>query len=340
MHHLATRRDIHDPKLVADFARTVGTLPTLQKLYVLTFADLGATNPKLWNSWQDMLLGELYDLTVESFERGTVEQVQAARANRIRERVAPAQAPRAGDSVERFLADMPDRYFLTTPGEDIPKHFELVRRCAEEPLVTAVEHFPEREFSEFTVVTHDQPGLFAKLTGVLRAHGMNIGAARITTGGSGVVVDVFRVTHLDGATIARDDQRWERIQTAVGKVLAGEADVEEMVAKAGRPSVLGEKVVPRLPTKVEIDEAVSEDFSVIDVFTLDRVGVLFAIANTLYHLGLSIHLAKITTSVDRVLDVFYVTDLEGRKIDDPARLALIHDTLLEELQPLVEPVRQ
>jgi [protein-PII] uridylyltransferase len=337
MHHLATRRDIHDPRLVGEFARTVGTLATLQKLYVLTFADLGATNPKLWNSWQDMLLGELYGLAVESFERGiTVEQAQAERASRIRQRVAAAIGARGGEALERFLADMPERYFLTTPEEDIPQHFELVRRHAEEPLVTTVAHFPEREFTEFTVVTRDAPGLFAKLTGVLRAHGMNIGAARIATGGSGVVVDVFRVTHFDGPGIARDDERWQRIQVAVGKVLAGELDVEEMVAHAGRPSILGEKVVPRLPTKVEIDNQVSEDFTVIDVFTLDRAGILFAIANTLYHLGLSIHLAKITTSVDRVLDVFYVTDDTGRKIEDPARLALIRDTVLEELKPLVE----
>jgi len=337
MHHLATRRDIHDPKLVGEFARTVGTLATLQKLYVLTFADLGATNPKLWNSWQDLLLGELYGLAVEGFERGvTIEQAQVARATRIRDRVAAAIGDGVGDGLQRFLADMPDRYFLTTPEADIPRHFELVRRLGEELLVTAVEHFPEREFSEFTVVTRDRPGLFAKLTGVLRAYGMNIGTARIATGGGGVVVDVFRVTHLEGAPIARDPDRWERIQTAVGKVLAGELDVEEMVARAGRPSVLGEKIVPRLPTKVEIDNQVSEDFTVVDVFTLDRVGILFAITNALYHLELSIHLAKITTSVDRVLDVFYVTDCDGRKIVDPGRLAFIRDTVLEELQPLVE----
>ncbi|MGH7788880.1 MAG: [protein-PII] uridylyltransferase [Candidatus Binatia bacterium] len=338
MHHLATRRDIHDPKLVAEFARTVGTLATLQKLFVLSFGDLGATNPKLWNSWQDMLLGELYALTVESFERGvSVEQAQVERANRIRARVATAIGAAGGVTVQRFLADLPDRYFLTTPEEDIPQHFELVRRFGEEPLVTAVQHFPEREFSEFTVVTRDEPGLFARLTGVLRANGMNIGAARIATGGSGMVVDVFRVTHLDGALIARDDERWERIQMQVGKVLAGQLDVEQLVAQAGKPSVLGEKVVPRLPSKVEIDNQVSHDFTVIDVFTLDRVGVLFAIANALYHLGLSIHLAKITTSVDRVLDVFYVTDQDGRKIDDPARLALIGDTVREEIAPLVAP---
>jgi len=337
MHHLATRRDIHDPKLVGEFARTVGTLATLQKLYVLTFADLGATNPKLWNSWQDLLLGELFGLAVESFERGiTAEQAQAERAARIRVRVAAVLGAAHASARERFLVDMPDRYFLSTPEEDIARHFTMVQRYAEEPLVTAVAHFPEREFSEFTVVTGDRPGLFATLTGVLRAHGMSIGAARIATGGSGVVVDVFRVTHLDGAAIARDAERWERIQVAVGKALAGELDVEDMVAKAGRPSTLGEKVVPRLPTKVEIDNRVSEDFTVIDVFTIDRVGVLFSIANALYHLGLSIHLAKITTTVDRVLDVFYVTDREGGKVEDPMQLALIRDTVLEELQPLVE----
>jgi len=342
MHQLATRRDIHDPKLVAEFARTVGTLATLQKLYVLTVADLGATNPKLWNSWQDMLLAELYALTVDRFERGaSVEQAQSARADRIRRRVGAAIGAATGAAggapLERFLADLPDRYFLTTPEEDVPHHFELVRRFGEEPLVTSVRHFPEREFSEFTVVTRDQPGLFARLTGVLRAHGMSVAAARIATGGSGMVVDVFRVTHLDDAVIATDASRWEKIQGAVGKVLSGALDVEEMVARAARPSRLGEKIVPRQPTTVEIDNAVSEEYTVVDVFTIDRVGVLFAITNALFHLDLSIHLAKITTSIDRVFDVFYVTDAEGRKIEDAARLEHIAARVLEALQPLLKP---
>ncbi|MGE0519655.1 MAG: [protein-PII] uridylyltransferase [Candidatus Binatia bacterium] len=336
MHQLATRRDIHDPKLVSEFARVIGTIGTLQQLFVLTFADLGATNPQLWNSWQETLLTELYALTVESFERGvSVEQAQAERANRIRERVAAAIGDQGGDALARFLADLPDRYFLTTPEEDIPRHFELARRAAEEPFVTRVVHFPAREFSEFTIVTRDAPGLFAKLTGVLRVHGINIGAARIATGASGMVVDVFRVTHTEGADLARDDERWERVQAAVGKALAGELDVEQMVAKATRPSILRDKVVPRLPTAVEIDNAVSAEYTVIDVYTVDRAGVLFAISNALYHLGLSIHLAKITTSVDRVLDVFYVVDGGGEKIEDPDALKRIRATILGALMPLV-----
>jgi [protein-PII] uridylyltransferase len=335
MHHLATRRDIHDPKLVREFARSVGTAATLQKLFVLTFADLGATNPQLWNSWQDMLLSELYTLTVDHLESGaSVEDAPEERASRIRERVRAAVGPAAGAALQRFLADLPDHYFLGTPEEDIARHFELVQRAADDPLVTRVVHFPEREFSEFTVVTRDAPGLFAKLTGVLRAVGMNIAAARIATGASGMVVDVFRVTHLGDGDPARDEERWERVHTAVGKALSGALDVEQMVAAAARPSVLDEKVVPRLPTRVEIDNRVSADYTVIDVYMTDRAGVLFAITNALYHLGLSIHLAKITTSVDRVLDVFYVSDRYGRKIEDAATLALIRSTLLQAIQPV------
>jgi [protein-PII] uridylyltransferase len=337
MHHLATRRDIHDRKLVVEFARTVGRLETLRNLYVLTFGDLSATNPKLWNSWQDMLLGELYGLTVEVFERGLlVEQDQAERARRVRERVARAVGPKGGATLDRFLADLPDRYFLSTPEADIPAHVSMVRELEDEDLVTHVRHFPEREFTEFTVVTRDRPGLFAKLTGVLRASGMNIASAGISTGGSGTVIDVFRVSHIDRADITQSDERWQKVRAVLARVLAGEADVEAIVAAAARPSSLGEKFVPRFPSKVEIDNHVSESFTVIDVFTRDRIGILFTISRTLFQLGLSIHLAKITTAVDRVLDVFYVTDAEGRKIEGAEALERIRRTLLAALEPLDE----
>jgi len=324
MSHLATRRDIHDEKLIMEFAKVVGTLATLKKLFLLTFADMCATNPKLWNSWHEMLLGELYVRTLAAFELGEFAAPdEGVRAQRVRQRVAEAIGPAAGAALDRFLGDMPDRYFLSVPEADIPRHFELARRYEEEPVVTHVAHFPEREFSEFTVLTRDRPGLFARLTGVLTAHGMNIVGAQITTSASGTALDVFRVSHLERAAIACSEDRWEQIQVTVGKVLAGELDVEELVAKARRPSLLPEKVVPRVGTSVEIDNEVSENFTVLDVYTQDRVGVLFAITNTLYHLELSIHLAKITTNVDQVLDVFYVTDVRGLKITDPAALERI-----------------
>lgn len=317
MYHLATRRDIHDLKLVTEFAATVGTASVLKKLYLLTFGDMCATNPKLWNSWHDMLMGELYLRTLDVFERRLyVERGESERARRVRDRVAASVGPAGGDALRRFLADMPDRYFLATPEAEIAHHFELVRAHEEEPVVMRVVHHPEREFTNFVVVTRDRPGLFSKITGVLAAHGMNILGAEITTSAGGVALDEFRISHENGGAVARSDDRWARIQTALVKVLEGTLDIEQMVAAAIRPSRLPAKVVPRVETRVEIDNRVSERFTVVDVYTQDRVGVLFAITNALYRLGLSIHLAKITTNVDQVLDVFYVTDESGRKVED------------------------
>ena len=236
MHHLATRRDIHDPKLVGDFARTVGTLATLQKLYVLTFADLGATNPKLWNSWQDMLLGELYGLTLESFERGiTVEQAQAERANRIRERVAAA----LGAARRRRARALPRRH----AGPLLPHHARgghpAPLRARAPPRRGAAGHRRWRTSRSASSASSPssratRPGLFAKLTGVLRAHGMNIARGphrhrRQRHGGRRVPRHASRAA----PPSPRDDERWERIQVAVGKVLAGELDVEQLVAQAG-----------------------------------------------------------------------------------------------------------
>jgi [protein-PII] uridylyltransferase len=332
MSHLAQRRDIHDEKLVNDFAKIVGNADNLKKLYLLTFADMKAVGPKVWNNWHDMLLGELYMNARAVFEKGDfVETDQAERVARIRARVAASGKSEHRQRIARFLRDMPDRYFLQTTEEDIPAHITLVSHLREEPLLTTVRHFPEREFTEFVVVTRDQPGLFSKITGVLTAHGMNIVGARINTGRSGVVLDVFRVSHLNRAEIAQDDERWDKIQVALGRVVEGSLDVEQLVAGSRRPPALAPKFVPRVGTDVHVDNAASDAFTVLDVYTHDRVGLLFTITNSLFHLGLSIHLAKITTNVDQVLDVFYVSE-GGRKILEEVRLAEIRDELLRRLR--------
>jgi [protein-PII] uridylyltransferase len=333
MSHLAQRRDIHDEHLIIDFAKRVETLDNLKKLYLLTFADMRAVGPKIWNKWHDMLLGELYMRTLEVFEREEfIEEDYAHRVQRVKDRVAAAADGSSDQSALcGFLAEMPDRYFLGTAEESIAHHIHLVNRLNGAPYLSEVKHYPEREFSEFTVATRDRSGLFSMLTGVLLAHGMNILAASINTSAAGVALDIFRVSHADQAESAQRPERWERVQASLGKVLSGEVDVEHLVAAARRPSILAKRFLPRVSTNIEVDNEVSDHFTVLDVYTQDRVGVLFAITNTLFHLGLSIHLAKITTNVDQVLDVFYVTDAAGKKIHDGARLERIKAELHQRL---------
>jgi [protein-PII] uridylyltransferase len=346
MSNLAQRRDIGDDQLVIDFCRTVGSVENLQRLYLLTYADMRAVGPGVWSNWRDSLLAELYVRAREIFEKGVFEaEDRAARAARIRERVAAAAGEGRG-RVETFLATMPDGYLLSTPEEVIGEHGELRRRFLEREaagdvpaVATRCTHFPERGYSEFAVCLRDRPGLFAMLSGVLAANGMNILAARITTSRDDVALDAFRISH--AGSDPRDETRWERVERTLGRVLAGELDVEELVRRSERPSILARRRRP-VPTTVEVDNRVSREYTVLDVYTGDRVGLLFTITNCLYHLWLEIHLAKITTMVDQVLDVFYVTDHEGRKIEDPERLALIQRELTRSLEaeaPAAEPAR-
>ena len=333
MSHLAQRRDIHDQRLIIDFAKRVETLDNLKKLYLLTFADMRAVGPKIWNNWHDMLLGELYLGTLDVFEREAfVEEEHAERVERVKQRIAAA----VGTSVDRqtvagFLADMPDRYFLGNAEDSIVRHLQLVRTLDGGPFITEVKHFPEREFSELTIITSDRPGLFSMFTGVLLSHGMNILGASINTSRAGMALDIFRISHGDQPEAAQRPERWERVQVSLGRVLSGEIDVEQLVAASQQPSILTKKFVPRVSTEVEVDNEVSEHFTVLDVYTQDRVGVLFAITNTLFHLAVSIHVAKITTNVDQVLDVFYVTDADGKKITDVERLGHIGTELCRRL---------
>jgi len=255
----------------------------------------------------------------------------------LRGQLGSTEPDRARD-LEEFLERMPDRYFLITPRQDIPFHFDLMRRLDGTSLVCQHRHFPDREFTEFTVATRDQHGLFSKIAGVLTANNLNILSARITTRADGIVLDTFRIAHSgDAGGIAMDEERWERVQRNLMAVLSGAQDIVDLVAKSRPSSTISRRFVSRVLTEVTVDNRTSERFTVIDVFTQDRLGLLFTITHSLSEMGLQIHLARISTNADQALDVFYVSDMQGGKIADTRMLKQIETTLLERLTETPAP---
>jgi [protein-PII] uridylyltransferase len=340
--HLAQHRDIHDDRLVTDFCRACGSVENLERLYVLTYADMRAVAPGVWNNWRGMLVTELYVRAREFFERGEfVPEDRTARADRVRSRVRATVAEPSRRPVERLVRTMPDSYFLSTPEELLVDHAELVRRFAERedegadaPVALHWADFPERDCFELAIAARDRAGLFAMITGVLAAEGLNILAARIATSHDGVALDAFRISRPSDEP-ALDEERVERLEATLRDVLRGRVDVEPLVQRSARPWFRRRRG-RHIETTIDIDNDVSEMYTVLDVTTGDRVGLLFTITNCLYHLGVSIHLAKVTTMVTQALDAFYVTDLEDRKIVDPSRLAAIQDALRQALEPAPE----
>ncbi|HTN72632.1 MAG TPA: ACT domain-containing protein, partial [Methylomirabilota bacterium] len=337
MTQIAFRRDLEDYKTIFDFAKTMGTIGNLKMLYLLTFADVKAVGPEVWNPWKASLLGELYIKTLNlleevekgEFQRQDIRAILRRVHGRVRRQLSKDHAT---ERVDHFLETMPERYFLSTSENDIPGHFELMEQFKGKQAVSSVEHFPERDCSSVVVCAYDRPGLFAAITGVLTALRLDILNARIFTSSDGRILDVFRVSHHGRSDVVMAEQKWAKFHSSLNGVLDGKIDVARLV-ETSRSSLWLQKRVPKVSTNIQIDNEASDNFTIVEVFTADRIGVLFTITYALHQLGLSIHVAKISTNVDQVADIFYVTDENGGKIDDGTRLEEIRRSLHESLAP-------
>ena len=345
LHHLlmtstAFRRDLEDERTIFEFAKTMGSVNNLKMLYLLTFADVKAVGPEVWNPWKGSLLGELYVKALhllEEVEKGEFqrEDVRAA-IRRVRNRVRKQlKETQEDEKVERFIEIMPDRYFISTPESDIPSHYELMEKFRGKQPEVAIQHFPERDCTSVVVCSQDRPGLFASITGVLTALSLDILNARIFTASDGRILDVFRISHHGRAERVMAEQKWNRFSALLDQVLDGKIDVAKLV-ESSKPTLYLQRHAPKVSTVVNIDNDVSDDFTVIEIFTEDRIGVLFTITYSLHQLGLSIHVAKISTNVDQVADVFYVTDQSGGKLTDPEDVESVRIFLRHTLAPQSE----
>jgi [protein-PII] uridylyltransferase len=335
MSQVAQKGDVNDPRTTEEFARLTGSIDRLKALYLMTFADMRAVAPKVYNKWRDMLLSELYIRALRTLEQGNREAVDPARRlalvkQHVREMLAGANTP--AEALEKFVDLMPERYFLTVPDGDIRLHFEMMLALDEgHPLVCRHRAFAQLEFTEFSVVARDQRGLFARIAGVLTASNLDILAGQITTRADGIALDVFRVA-LGVGELALEEERWDRVKRNLERVLIGELEVAKLVAEALPRSLGGRKTPRRTETEVIIDNRTSEESTVVDVFTPDRPGLLFAITYTIFELGYVIHLARISTNAEQAFDVFYIRDAAGRKIEDLERMRALKLALLERLE--------
>ncbi len=342
----AFRRDIDDDEEIVKFARLVGSLSNLKMLYLLTASDIRAVAPGVWNNWKGSLLEDLYVRTarvLEELEKGEFQKADnRSKVQRIQnrlKRMLHGQIP--GEKLHSLLHGMPDRYFLTTPEGEMSFHFKLMEQYTGQGVISSVRHFPEREFSEMAVCAKDRPGFFARVSGVFASLGLDILGARINTREDGVILDVFRISHLGRPEVVMEDGKWARVQSTLQWVMNEDVNIGRLVKESGRRLLFKSRRAPRVPTVFHFDNHASEDFSIMEVYTQDRVGVLFSIAQALFELGVVIHLAKISTNVDQVADVFYVTDEQGKKIENKDRLEMIHQALhgglVKEYERIAQP---
>lgn len=330
MAHISQRRDLHDDKLIIQFARSMGMSENLNMLYLLTFADIKAVGPDVWSEWKGMLLQELYEKAYEVLERGDfqLEKRSEKVRNRKRKVLELLEEEFGARQVKEALKETSTRYMLSHRSREIARHLRLMFSRREKTLAMEVEHQPDRQYTKVTLTTLDIPGLFSRITGVMAAYGINILGAQIYTQNNGVVLDTLQVTGQPEGVIA-DPDKWRRVEETLVSVIEGRERMDELVRKRQRPSFLVARPRPRFPNQVEVDNKVSDEYTVLDIYAHDKVGLLYNITKTLKELGLYIGVSKISTKVDQAADTFYVQDIFGQKVLQKEKIEEVRRRLLE-----------
>ncbi len=327
MSHFSQRRDPTDIGTLDSFCVRVKNRTNLKYLCLLTYADLKATSPVVWTEWKRNLLWALY-LKAHQYmakKEKRPEAVYKARKRAILKTFAPG-AVRA--RALRHLDLLPGRYLLTMRPSHVRMHLELVDRLDGEKAVVAARK--KKYSTEITFCTLDKPFRLSQLCGVLTMNDLNIMYAYAFTRKDGKVIDVFHVEDLiEGVRVS--DVRMERVRRDLISILGGREDIQARVKEhVNKWKRRRDSSIP-VPLKVEFENDLSGDFTIIDIFAPDAPGLLYKITRVLSLEGLVIYRANISTEANRAIDAFYVQDKNGGKVTRASRLGKIRARLEKEI---------
>ena len=336
-HHLAMSqfaqsRDLNDPKTIRDFAALVQSRERLKLLLILTVADIRAVGEGVWTGWKGQLLRTLYFETEPLLGGGHTTLSKSERVASAQDALKQRLAGWPEHDLERFIDRHYPSYWLRTDLEVIAEHARLIRdaEAAHRTLITRIATDAFRGVTEITVLAPNHPRLLAMLAGACAGAGANIVDAQISTTRDGMALDTI---YLEREFDRNDDEerRAERIAATIEKLLKGEARLTEIVAVKKKPKARLSAFT--VEPQVVIDNTLSDALTVIEVNGLDRPGLLYDVTHEISDLNLDISSAHIATFGEKAVDVFYVTDLTGKKITSSSRETLIRERLTKALTP-------
>jgi len=325
MSHIAQRRDLHDLEVIEYFTNFLNNEDELHLLYLLTYADMKAVGGAVFNDWKSSLLTELYLKSKVAMEKESLISEYNIIINNKRKKLYE----RVTDNIIRgFIDKLDSEYVFTYKVKHIIRHLQMIKQLNPD-INVIVDYYSRNDLKciEFNICTYDFLGLLKKLAGVFAYYGLNILGAQIFTFENNVVIDTIQVESLHEAN-SYLLEKGEKISKTIKDVISNKVQVEELVKKA--PTTFFKKKIPKeIKKKVEFDNEISSNYTVIDVYTEDKIGLLYKILSVFEDLGINVQKAKISTDVDRVVDSFYVTDKNYNKITEQTFIDKIKLSLME-----------
>lgn len=327
-HHLlmsdtAFKRDLDDPKTISDFCNEVQSLERLKLLLVLTCADIRAVGPKVWNDWKATLLRELYARADERMSGGHATASMDSRIARARAVLSERLADWPAKAREDFVSSGSPSYWVTYDADTHERHARFIREAetSDQAFALTFDIDKDRAVTEMLLYAPDHPGLFAKIAGALSLSNVSVVDAKILTLSNGMALDTFTIQDFNRTAI-NAATKLNRIRSRVIAALEGRLRLDRELEQV-RDSTRDRAEALEAPPRVIIDNTASKFFSVIEINGHDRPGLLFDITKAIGDLGLQIGSAHISTYGERVVDVFYVKDVFGMKIENEGKIRQI-----------------
>ncbi|MCB0219802.1 MAG: [protein-PII] uridylyltransferase [Chrysiogenetes bacterium] len=339
--HIALKRDLNDPRQISEFASAVGNLDRLEMLHLLTTADMRAVGPEVWTPWKGGLCDDAFRVTKYALEHGriAVEDLQKL-ANERTDAVIEELAGEFPDTLLREeLMLFPSRYFLVHSAKQIARHQRMVlahrteygeggtKSFSDIPVRIQHHRIEGTPYYEIVLYSLDVPRFFSMAAGAFAACGLSILSADITTLSDGTLLDVFHVVDPFGR-LAEGEAGWKRLEKTLCDVLQGKVPVGKLVGQIREPVNLA-RFAKSYPTRITFDNESSAQYTIVDVTTGDRMGLLYKVTGALAEAGVTISLAKVSTKKERADDTFYLTDIFGQKIVATEKLDRIEQLLRE-----------
>ena len=336
MSDMAQKRDIADPRTVRDFAKAVQTKERLDLLTVLTVCDIRGVGPNVWNNWKAALLRALYRQTRRALEDG-MEALN--RENRGAEAKKALREALSDWEPRELRAETQRHYPPYWQGLHVTAHAvfaELLRDIRDDEIRIDIHPDEDRDATRVCFALSDHPGIFARLAGALSLVGANVVDARTFTSKDGYATAAFWIQDGDGSPY--EESRLPRLRDTIRKTLLGEVKPREAILSRGK--LKKREKAFNVPTSVTFDNEGSEIYTIIEVDTRDRPGLLYDLARTLSESNVYIASAVIATYGEQVVDTFYVKDMFGLKFYTPSKQKTLERRLRAAIEAGTERIAQ